>query len=73
MLEASRGLAGGAVLLLILAGAAWVYPLARPQLRRLNGGVTDTGHHQRSALLLLAAFGISAVAAFLAIAKWSLS
>ena len=71
MLEAARFLASIAVILLIVAVAAWVTPLGRPLLRRLNGSaVANVGNLQIAALLLLAAFGLSAVAAILAIAGW---
>lgn len=64
-------LASIAVILLILAIAAWVNPLARPQLRRLNGStVANAGNLQIAALLLLAAVSLSAVAAILVIAGW---
>ena len=71
MLEAARILAGVAVILLIVAVAAWANPLGRPQLRRPNGStVANGGNLQIAALLLLAAVGMSAVAAILAIAGW---
>jgi len=71
MLEAARILASVAVILLIVSVAAWANPLGRPPLRRLNGGaVADRGNLQIAALLLLAAVGLSAVSAILAIAGW---
>jgi len=71
MLEAARVLAGVAVILLIVAIAAWANHLGPPQLRRPNdSAVTNSGNLQIAALLLLAAVGISAVAAILAIAGW---
>jgi hypothetical protein len=69
MLEVARILASIAVLLLIVAFAAWANPLARPPLRRPNGSaIAHGGNIQIAALLLLAAVGVSAVAAILAIA-----
>jgi len=68
MLEAASVLAGGAVISLILAGAVWAYSLGRSQLRFVEGSATSTDIQQLAALLLLATFGISAVAALLAIA-----
>jgi len=71
MLDAARILAGVAVISLIVAVAAWVNPLGLPSLRRLNGSaVANGGNLQIAALLLLAAVGLSAVAAILAIAGW---
>ena len=71
MLEVARIFAGIAVILLIVAVAAWANPLGRPQLRRPNGSaVASGGHLQIAALLLLAAVGLSAVGAMLAIAGW---
>jgi hypothetical protein len=70
MLEAAQTLAGGTIILLILAIAAWVNPLGGSQLRRLDGGATKVGNLHIAALLLLAAVGLSAVAAFLAIRGW---
>ena len=71
MLEAARILASIAVILLIVASAAWANPLGRPPLRRPNGSaVADGGHLQIAAILLLAAVGFSAVGAILATAGW---
>ena len=70
MLEAGRILAGGSVLLLITALAAWANPLGRPQLRQINGSAANVGNPEVAALLLFAAVGLSAVAAILAIAGW---
>ena len=71
MLEVARILASIAVILLIVAIAAWANPLGRSPLRRLDGSaVANGGNLQIAALLLLAAVGLSAVAAILAIAGW---
>jgi len=69
MHEVARILASVAVVLLIVAIAAWANPLGRPPLRRPNGSAVASGVNlQIAALLLLAAVGLSAVAAILAIA-----
>ena len=69
MLEIARILASIAVILLIVAFAAWANPLVRPPLRRPNGSaVAYGGNTQIAALLLLAAVGVSAAAAILVIA-----
>jgi hypothetical protein len=69
MLEVARIMASIAVILLIVAFAAWANPLGRLPLRRLNGSaVANGGNFQIAALLLLTAVGVSAVAAILAIA-----
>jgi hypothetical protein len=71
MLEAARIFAGVAVIFLIAAGVAWANPLARPPLRRLSGSAVANGDNlQIAALQLLAAVGLSAVGAILAIAGW---
>jgi hypothetical protein len=69
MLEVARIMASIAVILLIVAFAAWANPLGCLPLRRLNGSaVANGGNIQIAALLLLTAVGVSAVAAILAIA-----
>ncbi len=71
MTEVARILASVSVLLLIGALIVWMNLRGRPQLRRLNGGtLANVGNPQAAALLLLAAVGLSAVAAILAIAGW---
>jgi hypothetical protein len=71
MLEVARILASIAAILLIVAFAAWANPLDRLSLRRPNGSaVANGGNIQIAALLLLAAVGVSAVAAILAIARF---
>ena len=72
MLESAHILASVSVILLIVAIVAWVNPLARSKIRRLNGSAAaaDVGHLQIAAVLLLAAVGLSAVAAMLAITGW---
>ena len=68
MLETARILAGVVVILLIVATAAWANPLGRPQSRRPDdGAVANAANLQVAAILLLAAVGLGAVAAFLAI------
>lgn len=70
MLDAARIFASVAVILLIAAIAAWVNPSRLRKLRLLNGSaVANFDSLQIAALLLLAAFGLSAVAAILA-AGW---
>jgi hypothetical protein len=70
MLEVAHILASIAVILLIVAFAAWANPLGRPPLRRpIGNAVANGGNIQIAALLLLAAVGVSAVAAILAIAR----
>ena len=70
MHEASEILAAVAVMMLIGALAAWRRPQHRAQLRRLNGSTVTVDDPKIATLLLLAAVGLSAVAAFLAIAAW---
>lgn len=71
MLEAARILASVSVLLLIGALVVWMNPLGRPQFRRLSGSAAASGGNPHiAALLLLAAVGLSAAAAILAIAGW---
>jgi hypothetical protein len=71
MLEAARILAVVAVILLVLAIAAWATPLRPAQLRRPNGSaVANGGSLQVAASLLLAAVAFSAGGAILAITGW---
>lgn len=70
MLEAARILASVSVLVLVVALAAWANPLGRPQLRRIDGTAANEDNLEVAALLLLVGVGLSAVAAFLAIAGW---
>jgi len=71
MLEAGQILASVAVILLIVSIAVWAKPLGHLSLRQLNGRtVANGGNLQSAAPLLLAAVGLSAVAAILAIAGW---
>ena len=72
MLELARILAGIAAISLILAIAAGIGPLGRQQLRRLNGSTTvDDRFLQIAAYLLMAAVGLSGIAAVLAIAAFA--
>ena len=69
MLEVAHILAGVSVILLIGAFVTWMNPLGRQQFRRLNGSAAAYGGNpQLAALLLIAAVGLSAMAAALAIA-----
>ena len=71
MLEGSHILAGVSVMLLIGALVAWMNLLGGPQLRLPKGiAAANAGNRQLAARLLLAAVGLSAVAAILAIAGW---
>ena len=70
-LEIARILAGVSLVTLIAALVAWANPLSRPQLRSLNGRTAAlTVNPQAAALLLLAAVGVSVVAAILASGVW---
>ena len=72
MLEASRTLAGVSAAFLAIAVAAGFSPLGRRQLRKLGrGAVAEVGYLQISAYLLLAAVGLSTVAAALAFAGFA--
>ncbi len=68
MLEVARILAGISAISLILAIAAGIGPLGRQQVRRLNGSAAvDDRYLLMAAYLLLAAVGLSGIAAVLAI------
>ena len=68
MLDFARIVAGISLIPLILAMAAGISPLGRQQLRRLNGSAaTDDRYLRMATYLLMAAVGLSCVAAFLAI------
>ena len=68
MLEVARILAGISAISLILAIAAGIGPLGRRQVRRLNGSAAvDDRYLLMAAYLLLAAVGLSGIAAVLAI------
>ena len=72
MLEAARILAGIAAISLILAIAAGIGPLGRQQLRRQNGSTAvDDRFLQVAAYLLMAAVGLSGIAAVLAITAFA--
>jgi hypothetical protein len=67
MLDAAHFLATAAVVLLILAFAAWVTLPSRPQSRWLHGSAAaSVGNREVAALLLCAAVVLSALAAILA-------
>jgi hypothetical protein len=71
MLEAARILAGAGLVSLILAIAASTSPQGRRQFRRLDGAAASEGRHiQAAAQLLIAAVGLSGIAALLAVAGW---
>jgi hypothetical protein len=70
MLEAAYIIAGIAVVSLVLAIAAAVSPLGRRQLRRLDGTVTAKDRYlQMATYLLMAAVGLSMIAAGMAVAE----
>jgi hypothetical protein len=72
MLEIARIVSGIALIPLILAMAAGVSPLGRRQLSRLNGtAAVDDRFLKVAAYLLLAAVGLSCVAAFLAMTAFT--
>lgn len=69
MFEIANILAIGAVMLLAVSFAAWVNSLGSPLVPIVQGAaVTGAGNQRIAAILLMAAVGISAVAAVLAIA-----
>jgi hypothetical protein len=71
MLEAARILGWLAAALLVAAVAAWVPLLSGPALRRLDGGTEpDVARTELASRALIFAFGLSALAAALAIAGW---
>ena len=70
-LEIARIFASVSVIMLIAALVAWANPLNRSQFRRLNGRTAALiVNPQAGALLLLAAVGVSIVAAILASGVW---
>ena len=71
MLEVARILAGISAISLILAIAAGIGPLGRQQVRRLNGSAAvDDRYLKMAAYLLMAAVGLSGIAAVLAISDF---
>ena len=71
MLEAARILGWLAAALLVAAIAAWVPLLSGPGLRRLDGGIEpDVADTELASRALILAFGLSALAAVLAIGGW---
>ena len=71
MLEASRIIGVFSAVILVAAMATWGGLLGRLLLRRIDGTATvDLPRAETAALLLVVAFGSSAVAALLAIGGW---
>jgi hypothetical protein len=71
MLEAAQVLACLAALLLVMAVGVWAKLGCEPALRRLDGGSEPLSRQSELPLqLLMAAFGLSALAAALAIVDW---
>ena len=71
MLEAAQVLACLAAVLLAMAVGAWAKLGGGPALRRLDGGSEPLSWQSELPLkLLMAAFGLSALAAALAILDW---
>ena len=71
MLETARIVASVAMMLLIGALLAWLHLRAHPQFGPPSGSAAaSAGHSKVAASLLLAAVGLSALAATLAIAGW---
>jgi hypothetical protein len=74
MLEAARVLGVISAVLLVAAIAAWVRLLRGPTLQRLDGRIgPDSGQAQVASQLLMLAAGLSAVAAVLAVAGWTVT
>ncbi|HTK58274.1 MAG TPA: hypothetical protein VL336_04760 [Sphingomicrobium sp.] len=70
-LEIARIFASVSLIMLIAALVAWASPAGRSQLRSLNDRTAAlTVNPEAAALLLLAAVGISVVAAVLASGVW---
>ena len=73
MLEAARVLGVISAVLLVASIAAWVRLLRGPALQRLDGRVADSAQAQLASQLLMLAAGLSAVAAILAVAGWTVT
>ena len=74
MLEAARVLGVISAVLLVASIAAWVRLLRDPALQRLDGRVApDSAQAQLASQLLMLAAGLSAVAAVLAVAGWTVT
>jgi hypothetical protein len=71
MLEAARIIGFFSALLLVASVVIWAKRLRGPLLQRLDGRIASNGHPAQIACrLLVAAVGLSALAALLAIAGW---
>lgn len=71
MIELASLLGGVSALLLLIAIAAWLKMGRTPLLRRLDGRAElDSAQGQAAAQLLVAALGLSAAAALLAVIGW---
>ena len=71
MLELARLLGGLSVVLLVIAVAAWVKVLRAPVLQRLDGRLEgESRAGEIASQLLVAATGLSAVAALVAVVGW---
>jgi hypothetical protein len=71
MLELARTLAFASALLMVISFVIWVSLLRGPLLQRLDGQRASNAAPAALAVkLLLLAFGVSAVAAILAIVGW---
>lgn len=67
MKEASYIIASIGTLVLLISGAAWWHGFRKPQLQPISGRLEQDGGEKTAATALLTAFGISLVAAMLAI------
>jgi hypothetical protein len=71
MLEVARLLAAFAMILLIVAGAAWIKLFRGTELQMLDGGAaSNSGNGESASRLLVLAAVLSAVAASLAVIGW---
>jgi hypothetical protein len=71
MSEVARALAFLSALLIVISFAIWAMGLRGPLLQRLDGPRASNAAPAALAIkLLTAAFGVSAIAAFLAIVGW---
>jgi hypothetical protein len=74
MLEAARVLGVISAVLLVASIGAWVRLLRGPALQRLDGRVgPNFAQAQLASQLLMLAAGLSAVAAILAVAGWTVT
>ena len=71
MAEVAPALGIFSALLMVMSFAIWANWLRGPLLQRLDGGRASNARPARLAIqLLMVAFGVSAVAAVLAVAGW---